>query len=89
MMLFGIAGLQKIARLPVLGHCIFLNFASLKKLRSSISREENVPAYIVFSDKSLKAMASQLPITEKQFLSIHGVGMNKMEKYGEKFIEVI
>ena len=64
-------------------------FTQLKKLRSSISREENVPAYIVFSDKSLKAMASQLPITEKQFLSIHGVGMNKMEKYGEKFIEVI
>lgn len=64
-------------------------FAELKKLRYSISREENVPAYIVFNDKSLKAMASDLPITENQFLAISGVGMNKMEQYGEKFMEVI
>jgi len=64
-------------------------FTELKKLRYSISREENVPAYIVFSDKSLKAMASDLPVTENQFLAISGVGMNKMKKYGEKFMKVI
>lgn len=64
-------------------------FAELKKLRYSISREENMPAYIIFSDKSLKAMASDLPVTENAFLAISGVGMNKMEKYGEEFMEVI
>ena len=64
-------------------------FTELKKLRYSISREENVPAYIIFNDKSLKAMASDLPITENQFLAISGVGMNKMKKYGEKFMMVI
>ena len=64
-------------------------FTELKKLRYSISREENVPAYIIFNDKSLKAMASDLPITENQFLAISGVGMNKMKKYGEKFMKVI
>jgi len=64
-------------------------FAELKKLRYSISREEKVPAYIIFNDKSLKAMASDLPVTENQFLAISGVGMNKMEQYGEEFMAVI
>jgi ATP-dependent DNA helicase RecQ len=64
-------------------------FTELKKLRYSISRKENVPAYIIFNDKSLKAMASDLPVTENQFLAISGVGMNKMEQYGENFMEVI
>ena len=64
-------------------------FTELKKIRYSISREENVPAYIIFNDKSLKLMASELPITENQFLAISGVGMNKMEQYGEEFMKVI
>jgi len=64
-------------------------FAELKKLRYSISQEEKMPAYIIFSDKTLKAMASELPVTENAFLAISGVGMNKMEKYGEEFMEVI
>ncbi|MDB9954473.1 RecQ family ATP-dependent DNA helicase, partial [Flavobacteriaceae bacterium] len=64
-------------------------FTELKKLRYSIARQENIPAYIVFSDKSLKAMASDLPVTENQFLEISGVGMNKMKQYGEKFMKVI
>jgi ATP-dependent DNA helicase RecQ len=37
----------------------------------------------------LKLMASELPITENQFLAISGVGMNKMEQYGEEFMSVI
>jgi ATP-dependent DNA helicase RecQ len=64
-------------------------FTELKKLRYSISREENVPAYIIFNDKSLKAMASDFPVTENEFLAVSGVGSSKMEKYGEKFIAVI
>ena len=34
-------------------------------------------------------MASELPVTENEFLAISGVGMNKMEKYGEEFMNVI
>ena len=64
-------------------------FTELKKLRYSISKEEKMPAYIVFSDKSLKLMASELPTTENEFLSISGVGMNKMEKYGDEFMNII
>lgn len=64
-------------------------FEDLRKLRSTIAREENVPAYIVFGDKTLKEMAAELPTTENEFLAISGVGMNKMEQFGEEFMEVI
>ncbi len=64
-------------------------YEELKKLRSSISKEKNLPAYVIFSDKSLKQMAIDLPVTENQFLGISGVGMNKMEQYGADCMEVI
>ncbi|MDA9066531.1 HRDC domain-containing protein [Flavobacteriales bacterium] len=64
-------------------------FEDLRKLRSTIAKEENVPAYIVFGDKTLKEMAAELPTTENEFLAISGVGMNKMEQFGEEFMEVI
>jgi ATP-dependent DNA helicase RecQ len=64
-------------------------FAELKKLRYTISREEDVPAYIIFNDKSLKAMATDLPVTENEFLAISGVGITKMEQYGEEFMKLI
>ena len=64
-------------------------FTELKKMRYTISKEEKMPAYIIFNDKSLKLMASELPTTENEFLAISGVGMNKMEKYGEEFMNVI
>ena len=64
-------------------------FTALKKLRYTISKEEKMPAYIIFNDKTLKLMASELPTTENEFLAISGVGMSKMEKYGEEFMNVI
>lgn len=64
-------------------------FSELKKLRFSISKEANVPAYIIFSDKSLKEMATDLPVLENESLAISGVGMNKMEQYGEEFMSLI
>jgi len=64
-------------------------FAELKKIRYAISKEEKMPAYIIFNDKTLKLMAKELPTTENQFLAISGVGMNKMEKYGEEFMSII
>ncbi|WP_339659210.1 DNA helicase RecQ [uncultured Polaribacter sp.] len=64
-------------------------FTELKKIRLSISKEENMPAYIIFNDKTLKLMSISQPTTENEFLAISGVGMNKMEKYGEEFMNVI
>lgn len=64
-------------------------FTELKKIRLSIAKEENMPAYIIFNDKTLKLMSVSQPTTENEFLAISGVGMNKMEKYGEEFMNVI
>lgn len=64
-------------------------FETLRQLRQKIAKEENVPAYIIFNDNSLKEMASEMPQTENQFLAISGVGMQKFESFGEEFMETI
>ena len=64
-------------------------FEKLRKLRMEIAKAEHVPPYIVFSDKSLKDMSAKKPKNKKEFLEVSGVGENKCEKYGEKFLTVI
>jgi ATP-dependent DNA helicase RecQ len=63
-------------------------FSKLKELRLSIAREENVPAFVVFSDATLVDMCQKHPRTEEEMLSVSGVGNVKMERYGERFLEV-
>jgi ATP-dependent DNA helicase RecQ len=65
------------------------HFETLRELRKSIADEAGVPPYIVFSDKTLKEMASILPQNEESFLDINGVGQVKLERYGEQFLEQI
>jgi len=81
--------LQKPSKITTIGETNNSLFTELKKIRYAIAKEEKMPAYIIFNDKSLKLMASQLPTTENEFLAISGVGMNKMEKYGEEFMSMI
>jgi len=64
-------------------------FEKLRELRAELARDANVPAYIVFSDASLKDMEDQEPQTPAEFLEISGVGQAKMEKYGADFIKLI
>ena len=64
-------------------------FESLRKLRYEISKEENVPAYVIFSDAALRQMEKERPMSDSELLSIDGVGKAKLEKYGEAFIKVI
>ena len=64
-------------------------FEKLRELRNALAREGNVPAYIVFSDASLKGMEDQQPTTEAEFLQISGVGHAKLEKYAVAFLNVI
>lgn len=62
-------------------------FERLRKLRTEIAREENVPPYIVFSDKSLIHMCILKPGNREEMLKVSGVGEFKYEKYGERFLE--
>ena len=61
----------------------------LKKLRREIASIESVPAYIVFSDASLRDMCRKKPVSLVQFSGVTGVGRVKLEKYGEKFTDLI
>ena len=64
-------------------------FERLKKLRLEIAREESMPPYIIFSDKTLIDMAAKMPASKLEMLDVSGVGENKFAKYGERFLEVI
>ena len=64
-------------------------FSMLKKVRTQIAREENVPAYIVFSNAALLDMAKKAPRTMGEFLEVSGVGAVKAERYGEAFLKAI
>lgn len=64
-------------------------FETLRALRSEIAKEEKVPPYIVFSDKTLTHMCILKPSTKTEMLEVSGVGEFKFEKYGEHFLECI
>lgn len=67
----------------------FKVFDKLRGLRLEIAREESVPPYIVFSDKTLIDMAAKVPTSQEEMLNVSGVGENKFNKYGERFLSVI
>lgn len=64
-------------------------FEHLRALRMQIAREIGKPPYIVFSDRALRDMAERHPHTSAEFLEVNGVGANKLERYGKRFMEVI
>ena len=64
-------------------------FEELRVLRTRLAKAENVPPYIIFSDKSLEDMVSLRPETELKFLEVSGVGQSKLVKYGKTFMSLI
>ena len=64
-------------------------FETLRKLRYEISKEENVPAYVIFSDVALRQMETARPMSDEELIAIDGVGKAKLEKYGDAFIKAI
>lgn len=64
-------------------------FERLRELRAQAAREEKVPPYIVFSDKTLAHMCVLKPQNKEEMLSVSGVGEFKYEKYGERFLACI
>jgi len=64
-------------------------FDDLRALRSRLAREQNVPPYVIFPDKTLHAMALAKPDTKDQLLEISGIGEVKLARYGEAFLQAI
>ena len=64
-------------------------FQKLRALRLEIAREEKIPPYMVFSDKTLVHMCILKPKNEEEMLNVTGVGAHKYEKYGKRFIDAV
>lgn len=64
-------------------------FEHLRKLRLDLSREEGIPAYLIFNDATLKEMEKKRPMTDEEFMQINGVGRQKMQDFGYRFIKEI
>ena len=64
-------------------------FDELRALRRRLADEQSVPAFVVFSDATLKAMAAARPTDRQAMLRVSGVGPAKLERYGEAFLVVV
>ena len=64
-------------------------YERLRSIRMDLAFAQNVPPFLVFSDKTLKEFCRHLPTTDREFLQISGVGEKKLETYGEAFMKVI
>ncbi len=63
--------------------------AALKNLRVRLAKQRRVPAYVIFSDKSLLDMAQRRPQSENEFAEVNGVGAKKLQEFGAAFLKVI
>ena len=64
-------------------------FNALRTLRRSLADERNVPAYVIFSDVTLRLMARERPTNLELMSSISGVGQKKLAEFGETFATAI
>jgi len=64
-------------------------FEELRQLRLTIAKEEGMPPYIIFNDKTLIEMCVRMPGNREEMMAVSGVGENKFQKYGQRFIEAI
>jgi ATP-dependent DNA helicase RecQ len=64
-------------------------FAALKAWRAEVAREHNLPAYVIFHDATLAAIAALAPTTLGDLQGISGIGAKKLEAYGDEVIRVV
>jgi len=64
-------------------------FEKLRALRLTLAKERGIPAYMIFSDRTLQEMAADHPVTREALLQVSGVGEKKMKQYGDAFLRVL
>jgi len=62
---------------------------ALRACRQTLANEHDVPAYVIFHDKTLQEMLTFRPQTASELLGISGVGQTKLDRYGEQFLSVL
>ena len=64
-------------------------FQKLRRLRAQVARVQGVPAYVVFSDKTLRELAVVRPASMEEFRAVSGVGDARAARYGKRFLAVL
>jgi ATP-dependent DNA helicase RecQ len=64
-------------------------FEALRDVRAHLAREQGVPAYVIFHDATLRAMAEAVPRSRAELATLPGVGAAKLQKYGDAFLEAL
>jgi ATP-dependent DNA helicase RecQ len=64
-------------------------FESLRACRRELAEEQAVPPYVIFHDSTLRSMVERRPRDRQELLDIPGVGLSKLERYGDRFLEVL
>jgi ATP-dependent DNA helicase RecQ len=64
-------------------------FAALKAWRTEVARAHDLPAYVIFHDATLAAIAARAPQTLDELQGISGIGAAKLEKYGEQVLACV
>jgi ATP-dependent DNA helicase RecQ len=64
-------------------------FQLLRQKRAELARQQGVPAFIIFGDKSLKDMATIKPTTREDFARVYGVGDYKLDAYADAFLDTV
>ena len=61
---------------------------ALRRFRRDLSRDLDLPPFILFTDKTLQALATALPLNREDFLSVKGTGATSWERFGPKVVEI-
>jgi ATP-dependent DNA helicase RecQ len=64
-------------------------FGALRELRARLAREQNVPAYVIFHDSTLRNIAERRPLSLDELAQVGGIGGTKLERYGEALVEAV
>ncbi len=66
-----------------------VRFEGLRTLRFELAKQQGVPPYVIFSDRTLREMAERSPQTEDELRAITGVGEAKLARYGAAFLQAL
>ncbi|MCD7097426.1 DNA helicase RecQ [Stenotrophomonas sp. MMGLT7] len=64
-------------------------FNALRELRAGLAREQNVPAFVIFHDSTLRNIAEQRPASIDQLARVGGIGGSKLARYGEQLVQIV
>ena len=80
---------RKSARVRVVADKDVDLWEALRACRQTLANEHNVPAYVIFHDKTLQEMLTFRPQTASEMLDISGIGQTKLDRYGDRFLSVL